>query len=152
MAAWRRLLSLLRPGGVMSLGLYSEAGREPIRCARAFIAQRGYQPTVADIRACRDSIAQSDEPLLKSVATRVDFYARSECRDLLFHVEEHHVTIPQIAAFIDQEKLATGHFAISRASGIFPDGLLFEIPDADPVPASRALAEVFEPLGERDRD
>jgi type VI secretion system protein ImpJ len=46
---------------------------------------------------------------------------------------------------IDQEKLATGHFAISRASGIFPDGLLFEIPDADPVPASKTLADVFEP-------
>src|SRR5580700_4458333 len=46
---------------------------------------------------------------------------------------------------IDQEKLATGHFAISRASGIFPDGLLFEIPDAHPVPASKTLADVFEP-------
>jgi type VI secretion system protein ImpJ len=46
---------------------------------------------------------------------------------------------------IDQEKLAAGHFAISRASGIFPDGLLFDIPDADPAPASKALAEIFEP-------
>src|SRR5579864_2570697 len=46
---------------------------------------------------------------------------------------------------IDQQKLATGQFAISRASGIFPDGLLFDIPDADPTPASRALAEAFEP-------
>jgi type VI secretion system protein ImpJ len=46
---------------------------------------------------------------------------------------------------IDQQKLATGDFAISRASGIFPDGLLFDIPDADPAPASKALAELFEP-------
>ncbi len=46
---------------------------------------------------------------------------------------------------IDQEKLATGHFAVSRSSGIFPDGLLFDIPDADPAPPSKALAEAFEP-------
>ena len=46
---------------------------------------------------------------------------------------------------IDQQKLATGDFAISRASGIFPDGLLFDIPDADPAPASKALADLFEP-------
>jgi type VI secretion system protein ImpJ len=46
---------------------------------------------------------------------------------------------------IDQQKLATGQFAISRASGIFPDGLLFDIPDADPAPPSKALVEAFEP-------
>jgi type VI secretion system protein ImpJ len=46
---------------------------------------------------------------------------------------------------IDQEKLATGDFAIPRASGIFPDGLLFDIPDADPMPASRSLVDAFEP-------
>ncbi len=46
---------------------------------------------------------------------------------------------------IDQQKLAAGDFAISRASGIFPDGLLFDIPDADPAPASKSLAELFEP-------
>ena len=46
---------------------------------------------------------------------------------------------------IDQQKLATGDFAISRASGIFPDGLLFDIPDADAAPSSRSVAELFEP-------
>jgi len=46
---------------------------------------------------------------------------------------------------IDQQKLATGDFAISRASGIFPDGLLFDIPDADAAPASRSVADLFEP-------
>jgi type VI secretion system protein ImpJ len=46
---------------------------------------------------------------------------------------------------IDQEKLAAGHLVLSRASGIFPDGLLFEIPDSDLAPPSRALADCFEP-------
>lgn len=46
---------------------------------------------------------------------------------------------------IDQEKLAGGHLAVSRAAGIFPDGLLFDIPDSDQAPPSRALADCFEP-------
>ena len=46
---------------------------------------------------------------------------------------------------INREMLAEGEFVISRASGIFPDGLLFEIPDADAPPPSKALAELFDP-------
>ena len=34
---------------------------------------------------------------------------------------------------------------VSSATGIFPDGLLFDIPDADPPPPSKALAELFDP-------
>ncbi len=46
---------------------------------------------------------------------------------------------------IDEETLADGTFALSAASGIFPDGLLFDMPDADPLPASREFADFFEP-------
>ncbi len=52
---------------------------------------------------------------------------------------------------LDQELLADGQLAISRASGIFPDGLLFEIPASDHPPPSKALAEFFDP-GVRDLD
>ena len=44
-AGWRVLLSMLRPGGIMLLGLYSETARRDIVAARDFIAERGYQPT-----------------------------------------------------------------------------------------------------------
>jgi type VI secretion system protein ImpJ len=46
---------------------------------------------------------------------------------------------------LDQELLADGQLAISRASGIFPDGLLFDIPASDQPPPSKALAEFFDP-------
>ena len=46
---------------------------------------------------------------------------------------------------INREMLAEGQFVVSRASGIFPDGLLFDIPDADAPPPSKALAELFDP-------
>jgi type VI secretion system protein ImpJ len=45
---------------------------------------------------------------------------------------------------VNQERLTEGHFLISRAAGIFPDGLLFDIPDADPPPPSKSVAEFFE--------
>jgi type VI secretion system protein ImpJ len=45
---------------------------------------------------------------------------------------------------IDQELLAEGQLTISRARGIFPDGLLFDIPNSDQPPPSRALPELFD--------
>ena len=38
---------------------------------------------------------------------------------------------------ISQEGLAGGTFGISSASGIFPDGLLFDIPASDAAPPAR---------------
>jgi type VI secretion system protein ImpJ len=45
---------------------------------------------------------------------------------------------------ISQDALAAGYVAISAASGIFPDGLLFDIPDADAAPSPKPLADAFE--------
>jgi len=46
---------------------------------------------------------------------------------------------------LDHEALAAGVVTVSRASGIFRDGLLFEIPDTDPAPPAKPLAEHFGP-------
>ena len=46
---------------------------------------------------------------------------------------------------VNQELLAAGTFTLSSASGIFPDGLLFDIPNSDPAPAPKPLAELFGP-------
>jgi len=45
---------------------------------------------------------------------------------------------------INQEALSAGYLAISEASGILPDGLLFDIPDADQAPPPKPLADAFE--------
>lgn len=44
---------------------------------------------------------------------------------------------------LDREALAGGAVAVARASGIFPDGLLFDVPDADGAPAPRPLDEIW---------
>jgi type VI secretion system protein ImpJ len=49
---------------------------------------------------------------------------------------------------IDQEALAAGLLSITRASGLFADGLPFEIPGSDPAPPPKPLALYFETRSE----
>jgi type VI secretion system protein ImpJ len=46
---------------------------------------------------------------------------------------------------IDQQALATGTVTLSEAAGILSDGLLFDIPDSDPAPSPRSIADRFAP-------
>jgi 2-polyprenyl-3-methyl-5-hydroxy-6-metoxy-1,4-benzoquinol methylase/Flp pilus assembly protein TadD len=96
---WQVLLSLLRPHGLMLVGLYSATARQSLIAARAFIAERGYR--APDIRACRQELMQRfGMPPFR------DFSSTSGCRDLLFNVMEHQFTIPRIKAFLDEHNLA----------------------------------------------
>ena len=112
------LLSLLRPGGVMHLGFYSELGRAEIVAARAFIAERGYGHSAADIRRCRQELATMDDgaPYLKILGF-IDFFSTSACRDLLFHVQEHRLTLPEIKAFLTENNLDFLGFELPAQTG-----------------------------------
>jgi type VI secretion system protein ImpJ len=46
-------------------------------------------------------------------------------------------------AELDQKAMRNGTAVLLHASGIFPDGLAFELPNSDPSPAPRNLLEVF---------
>jgi SAM-dependent methyltransferase len=110
---WRVLLSLLRPNGVMRVGLYSEAGRRGIVEVRAFIAERDYHPTAEDIRKCRqEMLRDADKRRWNIVVGFTDFYSMSGCRDMLFNVMEHRFTIPRIKAFLNQEGLSFQGFEL----------------------------------------
>jgi SAM-dependent methyltransferase len=110
---WRILLSLLRPGGVMLVGLYSELARQSIVAARRLIGDRSYRPIPQDIRRCREeAMAAEDGSLLKSVIYWNDFYAMSECRDLIFHVQEHHITLREIKLFLAAIGVQFGGFML----------------------------------------
>jgi tetratricopeptide (TPR) repeat protein/2-polyprenyl-3-methyl-5-hydroxy-6-metoxy-1,4-benzoquinol methylase len=103
-AGLAQLVSRLRPRGVVHLGFYSERARAAVVAARAFIAERGYAATVADIRRCRQELIDAGERFASIVAS-LDFHSASECRDLLFHVQEHRFTLAQIATLLDGESL-----------------------------------------------
>jgi tetratricopeptide (TPR) repeat protein/2-polyprenyl-3-methyl-5-hydroxy-6-metoxy-1,4-benzoquinol methylase len=107
---WRILLSRLRPGGFMNLGLYSQLARRHVVHARELIANRGYASTLADIRRFRreliESAASADLQWLRErLAKTQDFYSTSECRDWIFHVQEHRLTVDQIESFLQESGL-----------------------------------------------
>ena len=104
--AWRVLVSLLRPGGVMNIGLYSELARADVVRARAFIAEQGYGSNVEEIRRFRrDLFMLEPSHPLREIISRRDLFSTSNCRDLLFHVQEHRMTLPPIKAFLEENDL-----------------------------------------------
>ena len=98
LAGWRALARLLAPGGSMRIGLYSELGRRAIVRARQLIAERGYTATPAGIRACRAALLADES--FAGIVRNEDFYSMSGCRDLLFHVQEHRFSLPEIQQMI----------------------------------------------------
>jgi len=114
-AGWRVLLSLLRSGGTMQVCLYSALARQNVVAGRALIAERGYRAIPEDIRRCREAImAAEDGSLLKSLSQVDDFFSTSECRDMLFHVQEHRITLPEIKSFIAENNLQFTGFNLDR--------------------------------------
>ncbi len=98
---WRNLASLLRPGGLMHIGLYSAIARKNINVARDVLAKEGRGYSVAEVRRLRAQAANLPHDGQQMAVTEFgDFFSTSECRDLLFHVQEHQFSIPQIAAFL----------------------------------------------------
>ena len=98
LAGWKTLSALVMPGGSMRIGLYSELGRRAIVQARKLIAERGFNATPTGIRACRAALSADER--FASIVRNEDFYSMSGCRDLLFHVQEHRFTLPQIKDMI----------------------------------------------------
>lgn len=108
---WRTLLNILRPGGLMHVCLYSELGRQDVVAVRHWIAERGLKPSPADIRSCRQELLESP---LRGIVRFNDFFSMSECRDLLFHVQESRTTIPEIKRFVGENALKFIGFVFDR--------------------------------------
>lgn len=117
LAGWLVLVGLLRPGGIMKIGLYSEIARQEIVAGRTFIADGGYTSSIEDIRQCRqDFIAMAGDgnTAMKKICNYHDFFSLSMCRDLLFHVQEHRFSLPQIESALDSLKLEFLGFEMRR--------------------------------------
>lgn len=97
LAGWQALCDVLKPDGIMRIGLYSEAARRYVVKGRAYIKEHGFEGTNEGMRAFRQSIYELPaDHELKNLFKYYDFYTMSMCRDLLFHVQEHRYTIPRI--------------------------------------------------------
>lgn len=99
LAGLRALLGVLRPGGTLRIMLYSRLARAAVVEARAWIEAKGFAPTPQGIRGFRAAVMArpADDPVRVWLTRSYDFYSLSQCRDLVFHVQEHTFTLPEIA-------------------------------------------------------
>lgn len=99
-AGLRALLGVLAPGGVLKIALYSTLARAAFAGAREWARSEGFAPTPQGIRGFRGAVlARPDgDPMRQRLTASYDFYSVSQCRDLVFHVEEHSFTLPELAA------------------------------------------------------
>ncbi len=106
LAAWQILTDMLKPGGLMKIGLYSETARQGIVAARAFVADGGYTADKDEIRRCRhDMHALPPDHPARTPMRSADFFSISGTRDLIFHVKEIRFTIREIAEMLDKLEL-----------------------------------------------
>ena len=96
MAGWKVLTECLKPGGLMRIGLYSELARKHIAKIRKEISKLDIGSSEPEMRSFRDEIIKSEKGHHKLIIESTDFYSMSTLKDLLFHVQEHRFTIPQI--------------------------------------------------------
>lgn len=104
LSGWRALVSLLKPGGLMHIALYSRIARAKLTFARDHIQQAGLGNDAASIRAFRKQVLSAPEgtELAQTALLGRDFYSLSNCRDLLFHVQEHQFTLLEIAGLLEE--------------------------------------------------
>ncbi len=113
---WRVLRTLLRPSGVMQIGLYSELARRDIAAAQDLIAAQAYEATTEGIRQFRVDLQLVDRwRPFRFMTALEDFYDTSGCRDLLFHAKEHRFTLPQIKAILAELELVFLKFNVDPA-------------------------------------
>lgn len=103
MQGWQVITDLLKPGGLMKIALYSAKAREDITAMRTEIKANGYGDSAQEIRRFRHDLLQSPTVTKDyAFAGSCDFYGLSECRDLLFHRQEHCTSIPEIRQRLEQ--------------------------------------------------
>jgi hypothetical protein len=111
----------------MRIALYSENARRHVVAARNFVAAGGYGREPADIRRFRQDVLRlPGHHDAKHIVHSTDFFSMSDCRDLVFHVQEHRFTLPRIRDFLAAQNLAflgfeADHEILRRYDRQFPD-------------------------------
>ena len=80
----------------MKIGLYSKLARSHINKIREEIKNMRVGKDAYSLRSFRKIIMKSELSHYKHLHSVMDLYSLSELRDLLFHVQEHQFTIPDI--------------------------------------------------------
>ncbi len=130
---WQQLMRVLKPGGLLRIGLYSRQARQRLIPARELAVAQQWPADLDGIRALRRHVLNlpTGHPLCW-LFQAADFFSTSECRDLLFHVNEHEFDLMQIHAALAKFKLKFMGFELAneqvlqvyrRAFAQDPDGV-----------------------------
>jgi len=119
MAGWRVLVDLLKDGGLMLIGLYSKIARENITQIRNEIKSYDISSDDLGMRLFREKIINSEQSHHKMILKSQDFYSLSDFRDLLFHEQEVHFTLPEIKKCLSLLNLKFCGFESFNQMGLF---------------------------------
>jgi 2-polyprenyl-3-methyl-5-hydroxy-6-metoxy-1,4-benzoquinol methylase len=101
------LQKLLSPTGVMKIALYSQAARKQVIAFRKLIeANKQQTGQTLDQRLLRQALLMKQIPGdWSEIVNSQDFYSMSNCRDLIFHEQEHQFTPGEIADLLTSNNL-----------------------------------------------
>ena len=88
--------------------------RQPIVEMRQEIKEAGIGSSNEEMKSFRTMVMKSEQNHHKKILRFTDFYSLSELKDLLFHVQEHRFTIPQIQDCLSELGLKFCGFASAK--------------------------------------
>jgi tetratricopeptide (TPR) repeat protein/SAM-dependent methyltransferase len=108
------LLNLLRPAGLINIGLYSKLARRFITAAQKYFREKGYSASPADLRKARMEILELElSNPMRGITSTQDFYSLSEFCDLAFHAQECCYSLPEVTHILEQSSLDFIGFELS---------------------------------------
>lgn len=114
-AGWRVLQGLLKPDGLMRIGLYSRHARWAVNEARHAIEKSHIGSDAPDIRSFRQNIRDHlKEKAVKNLENTQDYYELSGCRDFLFHAQEHQFDLIEVQKILDELNLECLKFYLAE--------------------------------------
>ncbi len=99
------LVNVLKPEGLIYLGLYSKRGRSEIEWTRKYIQKKKIGVTEQNMRNFRTKMLNSKNKKFQFLRNSVDFFCLSNFRDLIFNYNEHTYDLIQIKKLLERKNL-----------------------------------------------
>ena len=90
---------------IQNISAFQEDGKFSKQRYEELLRAQGMSPRTFEARVRQELMRQDDASALKNVVLFNDFFTTSECRDLLFHVQEHRMTLPAIKQFLAENNM-----------------------------------------------
>eukprot|EP01065_Artemidia_motanka_P030463 TRINITY_DN36490_c0_g1_i1.p1 TRINITY_DN36490_c0_g1~~TRINITY_DN36490_c0_g1_i1.p1 ORF type:complete len:693 (+),score=207.80 TRINITY_DN36490_c0_g1_i1:45-2081(+) len=107
-SALAALVRTLRPGGVLTLGVYAASAAEGVRQSIEWVRERfrlpeGREPTLDECRSVREDVLalSPGHPVRRTLESHMAFAATAPLRDMLFHPCAHYFSVQDLKRVCD---------------------------------------------------